>query len=68
MITFYKKPAPPLGVDFCHAGDARIAARFAPVAPHGELRSLGEHRLLCDSFGRHARMGRLFGRRDGSQL
>ena len=31
---------------FCSVGDPHIAARFAPVAPHGELPSLGEHVAL----------------------
>ena len=66
MISFYKakrkarKPAPPLGVDFCHAGDAHIAARCAPVAPQGEIQTLGEHGLLGHEFGRHARHGAPF--------
>ena len=43
--------APPLGVEFCRAGDAHIAARLAPVAPQGEIQTLGEHGLLCGEFG-----------------
>ena len=37
------------------AGDAHIAARCAPVAPQGDLQTLGEHGLLCGDLGRHAR-------------
>ena len=39
------------------AGDAHIAARFAPVAPEGEIYTLGEHWLPCGRFCRHARHG-----------
>ena len=37
------------------AGDAHIATRFAPVAPQGEIQTLGEHGSLCRRFGQHAR-------------
>ena len=39
------------------AGDAHIAARCAAVAPQGEIQTLGEHGLLCGTWGRHARHG-----------
>ncbi len=39
------------------AGDAHIATRFAAVAPQGEIQTLGEHGLLCGTWGRHARHG-----------
>ena len=54
MLTFYIR-ASALGVDFCRASDAHITARFAPVAPHGEIQTLGEHGSLCRRFGQHAR-------------
>ena len=57
----YKRAPALLGFDdFCRAGDAHIAARCAPVAPHGEIQTLGEHGLLCRRFGQHARHGAPF--------
>ena len=56
MITCSKR-ALPLAVDFCRAGDAHIAARSTPVAPQGEIQTLGEHGLLCGDLGQHARHG-----------
>ncbi len=56
IITSYIT-ASALGVDFCRAGDAHIAARFAPVAPQGALSSLDEHGLLSGRFGQLARHG-----------
>ena len=43
MIIFYNKRTRPLAVDFCRAGNPLITARFAPVAPQGEMQTLGEH-------------------------
>ena len=42
------------------AGDAHIATRFAAVAPQGAIQTLGEHGLLCGTWGRHARHGAPF--------
>ena len=39
------------------AGDAHIATRCAPGAPHRALSSLDEHGLLCGDLGRRARYG-----------
>ena len=57
IITSYNIRASAFGVDFCRAGDAHIAARFAPVAPQGALSSLDEHGLLSGRFGQLARHG-----------
>ena len=59
MLTFYIR-APPLGVEFCRAAYAHIAARSAPVAPRGALRSFAEHGLPCRRFAPHARHGAPF--------
>ena len=60
MLTFYIRRAPPPGVEFASVGDGHIAARFAPVAPHGELQTLGEHGLLCGESGHTRATGHPF--------
>ena len=57
MLTFYIRGRSSLRIESFGAGNAHIATRFAAVAPHGEIQTLGEHGLLCDDLGRHARHG-----------
>ena len=49
--------ASPLRIQSLTAGITLIAARFAPVAPHGEIQTLGEHGLPCRRFDPRARHG-----------
>ena len=61
MLTFYIRGRirgrSSLRIQSLTAGITLIAARFATVAPHGEIQTLGEHGLLCGDLGRHARPG-----------
>ena len=57
MLTFYIRGKSSLRIHSLTAGITLIAARFAPVAPHGEIQTLGEHGLLADRFGQLARHG-----------
>ena len=61
MLTFYIRGRSSLRIQSLTAGITLIAARFATVAPHGEIQTLGEHGLLCGESGRHARPGAHFG-------
>ena len=61
MLTFYITGRSSLRIHSLAAGNALFAARFAPVAPQGEIQTLGEHGLLCGDLGRHARHGAHFG-------
>ena len=57
MLTFYIRGRSSLRIQSLTAGITLIAARFAPVAPQGEIRTLDEHGLLADRFGELARHG-----------
>ena len=57
MLTFYIKGRSSLRIQSLTAGITLIAARFATVAPHGEIRTLDEQGLLADRFGELARHG-----------
>ena len=59
ILTFYIR-TPKLGVEIVGAAVAVIGTRFAPVAPHGELRGLGEHVGALLKFGRRTRQGAHF--------
>ena len=48
---------PLLRIEISGAVNALIAAQFAPVAPHGALRSFGEHGLRSGRFDPRARHG-----------
>ena len=61
MLTFYIRGRSSLRIQSLTAGITLIAARFATVAPHGEIRTLDEHGLLADRFGELARHGAHFG-------
>ena len=50
-IHIRKYRTPPLGVDFASAANALVAAHLAPVAPQGEIQTLGEHGLLWRRLG-----------------
>ena len=65
MLTFYIRGRirgrSSLRIQSLTAGITLIAARFATVAPHGEIRTLDEHGLLANRFGELARHGAHFG-------
>ena len=65
MVTFYIRESA-LRIRSLTVAKPLFAARFVPVAPRGELYSLGEHGLLCANSGRVRATGRLFGRWDSS--
>ena len=67
MITFYIRESA-LRVQSLTAADVLAAARFAPVAPHGELYSLGEHGLLCHGSAHVRATGRLSTGPDGCEI
>ena len=59
MLIFYIRGKSSLRIHSLAADNALFAAPFAPVAPQGEIYTLGEHRLLSSVLGRHARYGAL---------
>ena len=63
MTTFYIRGRSSLRIQSLTAGITLIAARFAPVAPHGEIQTFGEHGLLCAESGHTGATGRLVANR-----
>ena len=58
MLTFYIRGRSSLRIQSLTAGITLIAARFATVAPHGEIQTLGEHGSLSGESGHTRATGR----------